>query len=479
MIDAFALPHSTLLLAIALLAGLYMAWNIGVNDVANAIGTSVGSGTLTLRRAVMMAAVMEFSGAFFFGSHVSETIQTGIVSPAHYANEPLTLVYGMLSSLLAAGVWLQIASYFGLPVSTTHTIIGAVVGFGIATLGVDAVNWSTISAIGASWVISPLAGGLISYAIFNVLRYKIFYTRHPVDAAKRLAPRIIFATVTVLTLFLLIKGLTDVHLQVGMVGTLAISVVVAAVVATVSHFVIARISTATTSQTTRPPYGPEIAIELDKAQKHLQRVHTSASGEVLYSVSQIINELNALSDTLRVPAEPEENSEYTTVERIFGFLQVLSASLMAFAHGANDVANAIGPLAACVAILTTGQIHQDTAIPTWLLGLGGVGIVVGLATWGWRVVETIGKKLTELTPSRGFSAEFGAATTIVVASGLGLPISTTHTLVGAVLGVACARGIGALNLATTRDIVISWIVTVPAGAGLAVLFYYGFRAAFS
>lgn len=460
-----------ILLAIAFVAGLYMAWNIGANDVANAVGTSVGSGTLTLRRAVILAAVFEFSGAFFFGSHVSETIQTGIVEPQLFAARPMILVYGMLSALIAAGVWLQFASYLGLPVSATHSIVGSIIGFTAVSSGWDAVNWPTVIWIVSSWLVSPLLGGLLSYAIFNLLRRQIFYTRQPVEAAKRIAPRIVFGAMTILTLFLLREGLSSLKLDLSFFQLVWISLGVGLLAALISHLWIGRISSTPFHEKKDFPYAPEIAIELDKARAHLQLVQTSAHGELHYSVSDMIEEINGLSETLR--QQPvEQNLEYRSVERIFGFLQVLSASLMAFAHGANDVANAIGPLSAAVAILTTGSIAVDSAVPIWLLGLGGIGIVAGLATWGWRVIETIGRKLTELTASRGFSAEFGAATTIVLASGLGMPISTTHTLVGAVLGVACARGIGALNLKATRDVVISWIVTVPAGGGIAVVFFY-------
>lgn len=471
------LSTEQILLMVAFAAGLYMAWAIGVNDVANAIGTSVGSGTLTLKRAVIIAAVMEFCGAFFFGSHVSETIQNKIVSPLLFQDHPLILVYGMLSALLAAGVWLQFASYFGLPVSTTHSIVGSIIGFSLVSVGSDAVNWSTVTWILSSWLISPLLGGLFAYGIFNLLRRKIFYTRYPVEAAKVIAPRIIFGASIVLTLFLLNEGLSNLNLQLSIVQVTLISVCVGLVAAVCSHFWIRRIGSNSSHEKKQLPYGPEIAVELDKARGHLKIVQDTTSSEMQYSVSHLIQEIDSLSATLR-QQPTEQNSEYRSVERIFGFLQVLSASLMAFAHGANDVANAIGPLSAAVTILTTGSVLFSSAIPAWLLGLGGFGIVIGLVTWGWRVIETIGKKLTELTPSRGFSAEFGAAITIVFASGLGMPISTTHTLVGAVLGVACARGIGALNLGMTRDILISWIVTVPAGAGLAVGFFFIFKAVF-
>lgn len=469
----FELTTEQVLLIVAFAAGLYMAWAIGVNDVANAIGTSVGSGTLTLKRAVMMAAVMEFCGAFFFGSHVSETIQNHIVSPALFQDQPMTLVYGMLSALLAAGVWLQFASYFGLPVSTTHSIVGSIVGFTLVSIGSEAVNWPTVMWILSSWLISPLLGGLFAYGVFNLLRRKIFYTKHPVEEAKKIAPRLVFGTAAVLSLFLLNEGLSNLHLDFTFMQVVAISLAISIAAGCGSHLWIRRLEAAPVHEKKQLPYGPEIAVELDKAREHLKLVQQTTSSEMHYSVSHLIDEINRLSDTLR-QQPTDQNSDYRAVEKIFGFLQVISASLMAFAHGANDVANAIGPLSAAVTILTTGSVLFQPTIPAWLLGLGGVGIVVGLATWGWRVVETIGKKLTELTPSRGFSAEIGAAATIVLASGLGMPISTTHTLVGAVLGVACARGIGALNLGMTRDILISWVVTVPAGAGIAIGFYYLF-----
>lgn len=466
----------SILLILALVVGLYMAWNIGVNDVANAVGTSVGSGTLSLRQAVFLAACLEFSGAFFFGSHVSETIQNGIVDPQLFAPRPILLVYGMLSALIAAGVWLQLASYFGLPVSTTHSIVGALIGFAVVTHGWGAVNWHTMSWILSSWVLSPVLGGLFAYGIFNFLRRQIFYTQQPVKAAKAIAPWLVCGTIAVLTLFLLREGLSNLHLQLSFLQILLISVGVGIAGYLFAFLWVRRIGESQVEKRDLS-YGPEIAVELDKAKAHLQLVQKSAASELHYSVTRLIDEIGSLSTTLRqVPVN--QGSEYQNVEKIFGFLQVLSASLMAFAHGANDVANAIGPLSATVVILTTGSVIFPPTIPAWLLGLGGVGIVAGLATWGWRVIETIGKKLTELTPSRGFSAEFGAAATIVFASGLGLPISTTHTLVGAVIGVACARGIGALNLSTTRDIVICWIVTVPAGALIAIAFFTLLRAIF-
>ncbi len=412
----------TVLLGLVIIAGAYMAWNIGANDVANAMGTSVGSGALTLRQAVIIAAVLEFCGAFFFGSHVSETIQKEIVDPSIFQS-PILIVYGMLAALLSAGVWLQIASYYGWPVSTTHSIVGAVVGFGLTIGGLEAIYWEKVSFIAMSWIVSPLLGGIFSFTLFNLLRRHIFYTENPVLSAKRITPFFVFGILFILSLILLYKGLNSVHFEFDFLESMGISILCGSTGFLISYLILKRMIT---------------------------------------------------------PKAPfDSNLEYSLVEKIFGYLQVMSACLMAFAHGANDVANAIGPMAASVDILLTGSLSESAIIPTWVLALGGGGIVLGLATWGWRVIETIGRKITELTPTRGFSAEFGAAATILLASRLGLPISTTHTLVGSVIGVGLARGIEALDLRTMRHIFISWLFTVPAGAVLTIVLFYIINAVFS
>lgn len=470
--DNMMQPENMILLAFLLLAGFYMAWSIGANDVANAMGTSVGSGALSLRTAVFMAAILEFLGAFFFGSHVSETIQTGIIDASIFSYEPKLIVYGMLASLLAAGAWLQIASYFGWPVSTTHCIVGAIVGFGIVIGGLEAIQWENMFFILSSWVISPLLGGIISYLIFNLLRKKIFYTNNPIESAKKLTPIIVFVTVTVLGLILVFKGLQNLSFDFTFFGAFAFSAFIGALGALISYLCL-RSVIAPERHRTHNSYNAETQVALDKAKKHLLRARDTISGnEMQYHLAVLLNELDSVSSTLKQTVDVDvHKSEYATVEKIFGYLQIMSACLMAFAHGANDVANAIGPLAQGVQVLMTNNVAISPTPPVWALALGGIGIVVGLATWGWRVIETIGKKITELTPTRGFAAEFGAAATVVLASRLGLPISTTHTLVGSVVGVGLARGLEALDLSMTRDIVISWLVTVPAGACIAVVFF--------
>jgi PiT family inorganic phosphate transporter len=400
----------TLIQTLVLILGFYMAWNIGANDVANAMGTSVGSKALTLRRAVLIAAILEFSGAYFVGSHVSETIQKGIIDPLIFQNDPLIFVLGMLGSLLATGVLLQFASYFGLPVSTTHAIVGAVIGFGLCIGGFSAVHWGALGWIVSSWIVSPLLSGIISFALFHLIQRQILFTSNPLYAAQKLAPYFVFLCFGLITL------------SISPASTYLIASTVGLTAALVSRTLIQRLP------------------------------------------------------ILQLADGP--TTQQPTAENIFIPLQILSACLVAFAHGANDVANAIGPVAAVLGVLKTNTLATQSTVPSWLLALGGIGIVLGLATWGWRVIETVGKKITELTPSRGFAAEFGAAATILLASKLGLPISTTHALIGAVLGVGMARGIKALNLQTLKEIVVSWIVTIPLCALFSIISFYLLRLLF-
>lgn len=395
-----------------------MAWNIGANDVANAMGTSVGSGALTLMGAVVAAGIFEFAGATLVGTHVTETIRKGILDVALFqdggatfgTDGPRVLMLGMLSALLAAGVWLQVATIFGLPVSTTHSIVGAVIGFGLLVVGTRAVEWGTVWMIVASWVLSPLLGALIGAGMFLVISRSILQREDPPAAVRRVGPHLVALVGFILVLSFVYKALSNVIAD--------------------------------------PPWWSTL-------------LAAGATAGVTFVVTR------AVLDPGR--ADPERPFVY--VERIFGYLQIATACFVAFAHGANDVANAVGPAAAVVQIATLGELPAEVPVPLWILVLGALGIVIGLATWGYKVIATIGGKITELTPTRGFSAEFGAATTVLIASRLGMPISTTHTLVGAVVGVGAARGIGALDLRVVSQIVGSWLVTLPVAGGLSAVFY--------
>ncbi|PIS02185.1 MAG: inorganic phosphate transporter [Chlamydiae bacterium CG10_big_fil_rev_8_21_14_0_10_42_34] len=459
----------TLIQTVTLILAFYMAWNIGANDVANAMGTSVGSKALTLKRAVFLAAILEFSGAFLVGSNVSETIQKGIIDPHIFQSDPMIFVLGMMGSLLATGALLQLASYFGLPISTTHAIVGAVIGFGAVVGGVNAIYWNELAWITSSWILSPFLSGIISYAIFSIIQRKILFALDPIAAAQRVAPYFVFFCFAIITLSMLFHGL---NLNLSTVDSLLISGCVGLSAALASKLVVRRIAEPTLQLA--DGFHPYQAVSLQKALHHLQRVHISNRNEE-YSreISKILTQVENLNETVKKSAPFTQSTQhYHGVEKIFITMQILSACLVAFAHGANDVANAIGPAAAVFGVLKTQTISASSTVPTWLLALGGGGIIIGLATWGWRVIETVGKKITELTPTRGFAAEFGAATTILLASKLGLPISTTHALIGAVLGVGMARGLKALNLQMLKEIVISWIVTIPLCALFSIIAFY-------
>jgi len=457
-------------MGLVIIAGFYMAWNIGANDVANAMGTSVGSGALTLRQAVLVAAVLEFSGAFFFGSAVSETIQTGIIDPNSFASQPLTLACGMLACLIAAGVWLQIASYYGWPVSTTHTIVGAVIGFGLVFGGTDAIQWNNVSYIASSWLVSPLLGGVLAFLLFSLLKKVIFRAKDPIGACKRIAPVLVAMMVAIVLPMLLFShsGKYEPSFLQGVFICLASG----AISAYLSLLALRR-----TFVKGRSAAHPQMVVmaQMESAQHALLQATPLLPLSMQEKLCNLTEEIDNLKHEAKLQLSesvPDTHAQHMLVEKVFGFLQIMSACMMAFAHGTNDVSNAIGPLAAAISILQNGKLVLNEAIPTWVFALGASGIVIGLATWGWRVIETIGKKITELTPTRGFAAEFGTALTIILASRLGMPVSTTHTLVGAVIGVGIGGGMGALNLNVAKEIFISWVVTIPAGAGITIFFYY-------
>jgi len=418
--------HGSAFLVLACLFGFFMAWGIGANDVANAMGTSVGSKALTLKQALIIATVFEFIGAYFAGGEVTSTIRNGIIDAETMSGHPELMVYGMLSSLLAAGTWLLIASIKGWPVSTTHSIVGAIVGFAAVGISTDAIHWGQVSSIAASWVVSPVLAGVLSYGLFMSVKVFILDTHDPFQRAKKTIPAYMWMVGFMISMVTLLKGLKHVGLH----------------------------------------------IDLGLGSSFANAVPISIGIGLVVAVLGVVA-MRGIKDI------PDEMHRFRSVERVFGVLMVFTACSMAFAHGSNDVANAVGPLAAIVSTVESGGVVAATAdVPWWILLVGGVGIVIGLVTYGWRVILTVGSEITELTPSRAFAATLGASATVVFASGTGLPISTTHTLVGAVLGVGFARGIGALNLGVIGSIFMSWIITLPAGAGLAIVFFFLFRGFF-
>ena len=416
------MDHVTIYIILAGVLGLFMAWGIGANDVANAMGTAIGSKALTIKQAVIIAAIFEFAGAFLAGGQVTSTIRKGIIDSSVVASSPDLLIFGMLASLTAAGLWLLIASRAGWPVSTTHTIVGAIVGFAVVGLGVEAVHWGKVGNIVLSWVVSPVLSGTMAFFLFRSVQNLILNTDNPIANAKKYVPIYIFATGFMIALVTMFKGLKHVGIELTPTQSFGIAFLVGLAIMACGMFYISR---------------------------------------------------------LKFDPSDDKDFHFANVEKIFSVLMVVTACAIAFAHGSNDVANAVGPMAAVISIANEGVVAQNSAMPAWILMVGGIGIVFGLATYGKKVIATVGNKITELTPSRGFACLLAASTTVVVASSTGLPISTTHTLVGAVLGVGLARGIGAINLGVVGTIFMSWIITLPAGALLSIFFFFFFKGVFS
>lgn len=415
--------YGLILIVVAAVFGFLMAYGVGANDVANAMGTSVGSRALTIKQAIVIAAIFEFAGAYLAGGSVTSTIRGGITDASFFVDTPELMAYGMIAALLAAASWLIVASYFGWPVSTTHSIVGAIIGFAAVGVGMDAVHWDKVGGIVGSWVVTPMLAGVLAYMFFMSAQRLIFDTDNPLANAKKYVPFYMAFAAFVMTLVTVQKGLKHIGLHISTLEGYYISIAIAAVVGAIGKVVISK---------------------------------------------------------LKFDPAADKKMQFNNVERIFGVLMITTACCMAFAHGSNDVANAIGPLAAVVSVVSSGgEIASKAQLAWWILPLGAVGIVIGLATLGARVIKTVGTAITHLTPSRGFAAELSAASTVVIASGTGLPISTTQTLVGAVLGVGLARGIAALNLGVVRNIFISWVITLPVGAGLAIIFFYILKAIFS
>ncbi len=414
--------YGTIFMILAVIFGLYMTWGVGANDLANAMGTSVGAGAVTVKQAIGIAIVFEFAGAVLAGGNVTSTIRKGIIDPTAIVATPEILVYGMLAALLAAAVWLMIASSRGWPVSTTHSIVGALIGFAVVGIGPDAVNWGKVGKIIASWIISPAIGGTIAFLLVMSTRKLIFNSENPLKSAKRYAPMYVFMVGFIISLVTMFKGLKHLHIDLTAVQSFMLAVVAGLVTAAIGWYFIRK-------------------VEEDP--------------------------------------EADRDFHFASVEKVFTPMMLFTACSMAFAHGSNDVANGIGPLAAVISIVSSGgEVMQKSEMPIWILVVGGTGIVVGLITMGYKVMLTVGTKITELTPSRGFCAELAAASTVVLASRTGIPVSTTHILVGAVLGVGLARGIGALDLRVVLNIIISWVVTLPAGALMAMVFFFFLKGVF-
>ena len=394
--------------------GFYMAWSIGANDVANSMATAVGAKAITFKQAVLIAGILNFAGAILLGPHVAGTIKGGIVKGSIIA-DPHTLLLGFVASLLAAALWVTLSTWRELPISTTHSVIGALIGFGIIAGGVSSIDWTVMGKVASSWVLSPVVGCIIAFFVFKVIVKTIFAKDEPVKAAKIVGPLAIGVTAFLIVSSLFLKTkLSEMSGVSDLPQVLLISTVISAIACIMAMFLFRNI-------------------------------------------------------------EAKSVEDYVTVEGIFRKLQIVTSCYVAFSHGANDVANAIAPVAAIIP-LANGEMSLTAGIPTELLALGGIGIAFGCMTWGRRVMKTVGGRITSLTNTRGFSVDFAAATTVLVASKLGLPISTSHTVVGAVIGVGLARGLEAIDLSVIKKIVVSWLLTVPIAAATSAVIFICLRA---
>jgi PiT family inorganic phosphate transporter len=426
-----ASTHLALFIVSAFFAAL-MAYAIGANDVANAIATSVGSKTLSMRTAIVMASICEFSGASLMGAKVTGTISKGIVDPQEFADNPDLFMAGMLSSLVGSSVWLLLATYFKLPVSTTHSIVGGIIGFTILEKGAHTLNWSKIAFIASSWIVSPLLGGIIAFILYYIVNRFILERKNALHWCYKFQPFLYGICAGFMGAFLVYETIPnlskDIPLYVYIVVPVGLFIVVALLV---KYFLV--------------PY--LIEHEQDAIESLAMMDAKDEAGSIMSTNSHF---------------------EQILVFKTFMPLQVLTSCLVAFAHGANDVANAVGPFTAILSVYQNHRVPDKVTTPHWVLLAGGVAIVLGLATLGYRVLYTMGEKITRLNPPRGFSAEFAGSFTVMFASIVGSPISTTHTLVGAISGVGLVKGFDQVNTKIIRNIVLSWIVTIPAGMLLSM-----------
>lgn len=407
---------------LACLFGFVMAWGIGANDLANIMSTALGSKAITVRQAVVVAILFEFAGAFFGGGHVTNTIRSGIINIGSLKHDPQLLVYGMLAVLLAGSVWMLIASFLGLPVSITNAIVGSLVGFTCIVLGVDAVHWSMVSMIALSWLSAPVMAGITAYILFRIIQYSVLSVKDPHISARRVMPFFLFVVGIILSFMVIVKGLNHFNFQLRIFWQLVLALGSGVIIAILGWWYIQFIK---------------------------------------------ISENSGLREQL------------SYVEKLFAVLMALTSCAMVFAHGSNDVAIAVGPMAAVVGYAREGFfVTKQQVLPGGLVFLACCGVVLGLFMYGRKVIETVGSGITALTPSRAFAATIAAATTVVILTGTGIPVSATQTLVGAVFGVGLARGIDALNLEVIRNILLSWIITLPAASLLAIAFYSFFKAIF-
>ena len=417
------MDYNLIFILLACCVGLWMTWGIGANDLANIMSTTMGSKALSVRQAIVIAIIFEISGAFIGGSGVTDTIRGGIIDPEVLAQTPELFIYGMLSVLMAGAVWMTAASFMGMPVSITNAIVGALVGVGAIMLGVNAVQWHQVGYIAISWITSPVIAGVVAFVLFISIKRLILGAENPLQAAERYVPIYLFAVGIVLALMTALKGLNHFHVLLHPIQKILVVLLTALAVLLVGLFAIKKIR------------------------------------------KQLKFKIN-------------RHTQFHYIENMFSVLMAFTACAMVFAHGSNDVAIAVGPIAGIISLVQHGQAMHDGWAFYGIILFGCFGVILGFLMYGRKVIETVGSAITTLTPSRAFAATLAAASTVVISTSTGIPVSATQTLVGAVFGVGLARGIDALNLAVIRNIFMSWIITIPVAAGLATIFFYILRMIF-
>ena len=494
-----------------ILFAFYNAWGIGANDCANSFATSVGAKVLTLRQAVVVAAIFEFSGAVLMGSHVTDTVRKSIVSINIFENNPGALMYGMLCADLSSALWLTIATYFKYPVSTTHSIIGAIVGFSLVYGGKDAIVWNKIGLIVVSWVASPLIAGIIAYGVFWALHRYVFSKDNSLQRTYYLFPILTFFTFFINVLFIIYKGspkldLDELPFWICMLISIGVGLVTAFFsqyfyipyvknkimnknIANVMNINEMKLDNGELGLRTKSYIGAIVkpTLQLEELGESTDDVDDADVCDFQYNKEESVEynikkskkyvsdlELYKLNTDIKVlhdnAAKIDEESD-----KLCSWIQIITACFSSFAHGSNDVANSVAPLATIFLIYQEGDLLETSEVPIWILVVGGVGIVLGLATWGYKIIDRIGRELTKITPSRGFVIELAAATTVIIASRAEIPVSTTHCQVGSVVGCGFTGGRKNIKWSLVKGILFSWLITLPITGFLsAALFSFGY-----
>jgi PiT family inorganic phosphate transporter len=494
-----ALLSPFVLVCISLCIAFLLSAALGANDVANALGTSVGTGAVSVTKALAIGAVCEFAGAVLFGSTVTRTISAGVVTLSGAAlAAPSLYMLGMLSVLVGCTLWLGLATRYGLPVSSTHSVVGSLIGLGM--ISGWAIQWEAVLRILLSWLISPVMGGLVAWLLFRFIRQTIIDAPRPTRAMRRWLPILCGSMLFILTLFLQLEsehssGWTLFQAVASSFGVAALGAGMSGAMTSFIHskqFVRKTVPPPSVNGNGRKLDASEAAAvalaalaalqadEKDVAEDELGAdTHWSEDVQLLPTCEYIPTTMDiVMSSTSLSLTTYARKRQHDIIEQVFSILQLLTACFVSFSHGSNDVSNAIGPFASILAVYRNGSsatMMEQVVVPPWALVFGGLGISFGLGVWGRPVMDTVGKKITHLVPTRGFCVELSTALTVLMATQIGMPVSTTHTLIGSIVAMGLATGHGSVNRRVLLNILLSWFVTVPVSAALTALCFLSLR----